>query len=445
MAQFKREGVVALVNEMRRTGNYEGLPKATLENVVDVQTEIAKNPRMVNDLIETMFNKIVGTYINHPTFSNPLKRFKLETQRFGDTIEEVYVGIAEEKTYDADHKGEGKNLLSTEEAKIKAAYHQVNREAQFKGTVLQKEMVRALTEPGGLERLVSGIINSLTTGNEINEYRYMKSLIDSAYKFGDLYLVEVGDLSDPNNKFAQKARQYALDVPFPNRFNAAGVENAKPIESMTVILSNETRSIFDTQTLAGAFNMDKTDLMGSQINIDRFQDPNLLAVIVENNFFVVQDKMPAQMSSQFFGDSLKTNYWLTVDQIISRSPFATAIAFVKEIPADMKYKLQLSKDAVVLDDIDRKSQDITTKLVGFDALDGLPDLNDYTVKVETGVNSIVEHTVDENGVITLTLKDGIHPGAKETVQVVVTDAEDAEVSFTKNILVQKSSKVFLED
>ena len=443
MAGLTQQGAVDIVNEfIGDNGYYDRLPEATLANVLDVQTEIANNPRMVNEFMETMFNKIVGTYVNMPVFSNPLKRFKRETQVYGDTIEEVFVGLAEELVYDSDPKGTGARLLSTEEMKIQAAYHNVNRESTFKGTVLQKQMVRALTSSDGLSRLVSGIINSLTSSNEVNEYKYMKSLLDSAYRAGDTYLVEVGDITQPDNKFAQKARQYALDIEFPHRFNAAGVENVSSLDGVTIFISNLARSVFDTTTLAGAFNMDKTDLMGAQIGVDKFHDDNVYAVLVDNSFFIVQDKMPAQMSSQRFADSLKTNYFLHVDQIISRSPFATSIAFVKEIPADMKYKLHVSKDSVVLDDFD-DSQEIFTKLIGFDEL---ADIEDYTLEVEAGSPSIVTTTVDENNVLTLKLKANIPAGEKENITLVAKAAgvSGKEVSHKRVIRVQKSAKIRLE-
>lgn len=443
MARLTKEGAVELVNTfIEDNAYYDRLDKATLANVLDVQTDIASNPRMVNEFMETMFNKIIGTYVSMPVFKNPLNRFKRETEVYGDTIEEVFIGLADEVAYDSDPKGTGKRLLSTEEMKIQAEYHKVNRESQFKGTVLQKQMVRALRTPNGLNQIVSGVLNSLTTSNEINEYKYMKNLMDSAYRAGDLYLVEVGNIEAEGNAFGQKAREYALDVEFPHEFNAAGVTNVSSLDSMTVFLSNKTRSVFDTQTLAGAFNMNKADLMGNTINVDRFHDENVLAVMVDNSFFVVQDKMPAQMSSQRFADSLKTNYFLTVDQIISRSPFATAIAFVKEIPAEMKHKLHVSKTSVVLDDHDIKSQDVYTKLVGFDTN---KDIEKYTIEVQSGSTSIVDTVVDENGVITITLKDGVPAGEKETLTIIAkSDPGAEEISHKATIRVQKSSKIRIE-
>lgn len=441
MVKLTKQGEVEALNMFIEDGGHHNrLDEATVDNVMDIKTDIANNPRLVNELMNTMFNKIGSTYFNSLKFENPLKKFKRETQTYGDTIEEVFIGLADEVAYDSDAKGTGKRLLSTEEMKVQAEYHKVNRESTFPATILQKKMVRALRTPGGLQSLVSNELGKLVISNELAEYKYMRALLDGAYQKGDLYLVEAGEITnDIDNTFGQKARMYELEIGFENTYNAAGVPNVSTGD-ISIIMSAETRSKFDTQTLAGAFNMDKADLEGSQIVIDKFADPNVLAVLVDNSFFVVQDKMPAQITSQHLADSLKTNYFLNVDQIISRSPFATAIAFVKEIPADMKHKLNVSKTSVVLDDSeDGKTQEVYTKLVGFDKIG---NIEDYTITVESGFNPISTTTVDVNGTITITLKPDIPAGETETLVIVAkADVGSKEISHKATIRVQKSSKI----
>src|SRR5699024_3836916 len=98
MTRLTQQGAVDLVNDfINENDYYNRLPVATLANVLDVQTEIAKNPTLMNEFMGSMINKVVGLYIQSASFVNPLKRFKMTTGRFGDTIEEVFVGIARER------------------------------------------------------------------------------------------------------------------------------------------------------------------------------------------------------------------------------------------------------------------------------------------------------------------------------------------------------------
>lgn len=438
------EGAIDITNRFvqSKPDYFSGISEVTAGNILAVSTELANNPPLLNEFFGTIVNKISETFFNGSKFENPLARFKRATSNYGDTIEEVFVKMAEEMQYDSDPKGNGKRLLSTEDPKVETAYHKLPRVKTYKATIIQREIAKSMRGPNGVTTIVNMIIDQLSKSNSLAEFKYMKALLDGAYKMGDMYLVEVGDIKVDAKEFAAKAREYHMNLKFENTYNARGVVNPTNGDNVTIFMSNKTRSWFDVDTLASAFNMQMADFTAASLPIGTFHDDNIVAMMVDNSFFVVQDREPLQVTSMFFPDSLKYNYFLHVNQIISRSPFATAIAFVKKVPADMKYRLILSTNALVLDDNDRKVREITTTL---DGVDGLDPLIKYDLTIETLGNSIVTHSVVD-GVITFTLKEDIPAGAVETVRIVATpEGEADEISFERTLAIQKSTLYSLED
>lgn len=362
---------------------YHAIPEPTLDNVLDVNTTIANNQSIFNDFLG-FFNKVAEQYFTSPSFENPLSYNKRDTLNYGNTIEEVFVGLVESHLFKGPESDSIKDLFTSAPANTSVAYHKRNRAEKYKVTIQESEIKRAMISPDGLSQISERIINSMSTSNEIDEYRLMKALIEGAYMNGQMYVIEVGDIENDSaarGRFLQKAREMAGLVRFPNRYNALAVENTSSLDRMTHYVPVKTASIVDTYELSRAFNMDRTDLMGRQIQVDRFADDNLVGAFVDDSFFVVQDTL-RQMTNQPDASELKQNFWLHIHQIISRSPFATAIAFVKEIPTDLVGRIVIDKSLGVIGHYDEKVSDGSiTVNVGFESFVDI-ETPDYTVEAE---------------------------------------------------------------
>lgn len=421
----------AAIYEAFRLGNpnYAArLPKVTISNVLAVGGMIADNTPMFNDFIQVL-DKVANTYINSPKFENPLAENKREVSQYGGLLEDIFVGLVPERVFRSIESG--KDLFGAERPNVKAAYYSVNRRVRYKVTISDVDIKKAMRTEGGLSNIVNMLIESMSTSNEIDEYGYMKALIDGAYAKGEMYYVEVGDITTPEGqkKFVEKAREYSALIRFLNDWNAAGVMNTSKISSMALYKSALTSSKIDVNVLSAAFNLDKADFNGQQVQLDRFSDPNMYAAFLDKSFFVVADYL-REMRSQPDAVALKTNHFLHVHQYIARSPFATAIAFVKEIPAGTPARLILDPPVGILGSTalgeEGKALKIFPRLSGFDG--STVDLSVFTITAVPDYEKVTATVDAETNAVTLSVSDDAAPG--KVVSVLFTATYDTDKTVT---------------
>ena len=428
------EGTVRVLQAFRESNPnyYAFLPEVTIDNVLEVGGRIANNRAMFTDFMHVI-EKVATTYIQSPKFENPLSKHKRSVSEYGSLIEEIFIGLVEAKVFRGEDSA--KDLFKKERPNIDSAYYRINREESYKVTVDEVEIKRGLREEGGLGRIVDQIIGSMSYSNENDEYKDMKALIEGAYKKGELYLVEVGDIVNDTNartKFVKKARQYSVLARYENQFNAKGVRNTARREEMRLYTTAEATAEVDVDVLAKAFNINNTNFIGETVELDRFADDNLLAVYLDNSFFVVADNL-REVTSQFDASALTTNWWLHIIQTIARSPFSTAIAFVKEIPEDMQARLVIDPTVAIIGPKTEFNTNpqlrVGTALQGFDG--SSDDLSEFTVTA-TADTAGVDIEVDVNTVI-ITPNSNAEPGENFTVTFKATYGADEEGNGGKTV------------
>ena len=82
----------------------------------------------------------------------------------------------------------------------------------------------------------------------------------------------------------------------------------------------------DVNVLATAFNMDKAQFMGQRILIDKFDNDDIVAAIVDRDWFMDWD-VNIGFTENYNGQGLYWNYFYHVWKIFSVSPFANAVLF----------------------------------------------------------------------------------------------------------------------
>lgn len=444
VTNLTNEGAAGILNEFRATNpSYmDVIPTATADNVLNVTQAIAKYDAVLNDFTETMINKIVNSYANSPKFTNPLGRFKRESQEFGDTIEEIFVGLTRAKAYNPNKSAE--RLFKKEEPNISVAYHSLNRQDQYSVTISEEEMKKAMLNEGGLNNVVNYILESMNTQNEADEYVLMKSLLETGYRDGAGYFVEVGANFEENpKKFIEKARAYSGKVPFPtsNNYNQAGVKNSTSTDNLNLFLSADTNAKVDVNVLASAFNMNETEFLGRKQVLDQIADDNVLGMMVDDSFFVVADKV---RRANYMPDpsALSTNHFLHVHQYISRSPFATFIIFVKEMPEWAKARVVTSAQATVVGNDGIEEDTIHVGLEGYDTLTP-QNLDDVTITAKVDGDAINVEVDDENNAIKVSVNETGNPSPQRQNTITVTltlpaaEGEEPE-TYEKEIIAQVS-------
>lgn len=324
------------------------VPLPNAENVQQVGAGLTRLDVVQNEFIATLVDRIGKVVIKYKSFNNPLSMFKRGDFPLGRTIEEIWVDIAEEHTFDPD--ASVTNVFRQEKPDVLARFHEINREGYYKQTIQEAWLEKAFTSWDKFSEFVAGVMNAIYAADEIGEFEYMKLLITNYYNKELFKEIVVGEINSTNVKpFVQTVKGTSNMIEFPSReYNAAGVMQSTQKGSQYVIIDALTDAAMDTEVLASAFNMDKVTFLGHKIVIDKFHDPNIVAVMVDAEWFMVYDKL-YKMTSLYNPEGLYWNYWLHHHQLLSTSQFSNAIAFVREgsVPVESVEFASTTSDLIV--------------------------------------------------------------------------------------------------
>lgn len=316
----------------------ERIPEATRNNIESIQEAMTdpSNAVVTNEFIGTLLNMIIKQVIHSKLFSDPLKALKKGKKPLGDTVEEIYANFLKAKQYDAS----GSALLTRELPDVKAVYHRMNRQDKYKVTVSPEALFKAFASYDKLEGFIASIINSLYNSSELDEFILMKQLIGQALDNNAMKVVGIADpcLSEANAKaFIKAVKTVSGDMTFPNSNNNAWLTaqstDTNPLitfsrkDEQVLILSNPTDVAVNVDVLATVFNMSVAEFNETRkIVVDAFPDPDIRAVLVDEQFFQVFDDL--LMFKDFEnGEGLYKNYYLHVWQTLAYSPLVNAVCF----------------------------------------------------------------------------------------------------------------------
>ncbi len=241
-------------------------------------TPILEYADVRDEFLNNLIKRIVYTSFEIKYFRNPLQVLEGDSLPLGYAGQEIYVNPAKGRKYNAEDFA---GLLAKYEADVKVQYMQINMDTQYPVTVLRQSLKQAFTSWGDLESFIDQLSNSLYNGAYIDEYRFTKNIIASAYKENKAIIETI---SAPTTEalakdFITKARTLFLNFQSPsseyNSWHKLG-GNGKPIvtwtnpENIVFIVRNDIRAYLDVNVLASAFNIDKTELLGNIITVDNF-------------------------------------------------------------------------------------------------------------------------------------------------------------------------------
>lgn len=314
----------------------ERVPTATADNITEVGSAIMNYQATENEFLSALVNKIAMTIVRNKTFKNPLSVLKKGGVPLGRNIEEIFTNPAKGTTFDAT----GTKLLERAIPDTKAIYHEMNRQGMYKATVSKAQLIQAFTSYSKLEQLLNSIVNSIYSGDNLDEFMLMKELFASAIAGGKLKTVEVDpiDGTDTARAFVKSIKTVGQAMAFPSsNFNtyydinketdAKPVITWTPLENQVLILRNDVSVDVDVELLAQAFNVSYTDLNQRTLIVDGFgSDVDCGAVLCDESFVQVYDNLN-QMESFHNGEGLYDNFIYHHWQTYSLSLFANAMAF----------------------------------------------------------------------------------------------------------------------
>lgn len=336
---------VDILNNIRLNASEEymqRIPPATQSNIYEIGQAFAAYTPLYNEFCNMLLNKIGKTIIIQKMFKNPLARFK-GGQVDPHDIEEIFIEMARaEGAYDPN----GENPLGRRSGPdVAVVYHRQNRQDYYAISVGDIDFLRVFRNESTLDTFIKGRINAVYAADEYDEYQAMKHVIatfptieETEGQVLGYFDYEVRDMAECENKetfakeFVKALRKAVMDVKFPSReYNAAHVMTSSKPSDLVLLVHKDVVTEVDVELLAKAFHQSDTDMkvVPTIIPMDDFGVmEHTFGVLVDADWFRIYDTL-LTMRKQENAQGLFTNYFFHHHQILSASPFRTAVRFVK--------------------------------------------------------------------------------------------------------------------
>lgn len=346
--RFANFNNIDMLNALRKrmSNDYQArIPVITKANFDKVLRELDNYIPGQNAILSAIINKVGLTKFQADSWENTLAEFKKGELAFGESVEDVQMGLIEATAYDTDRETGERVVFSREDIELDSSYYQINRAERYKVTLDNKggEIRKAFHNESGLNSFIDGVMAALQTSAEFDEFIEMIKLLSHYEEMGGFFKVQVPDIktaADPKAAaltLLEAIREYSAEFAYPNRrFNAASLPTFAKPEDLIILATPAVVARLDVQGLAPIFHLDKADVPARIITIpaDKWEIPGAQAILTTVNFFQVYDVLNT-MTEIENPAMLYSNHWLHVHQIIAYSRFVPAILFTTEEGTDV--------------------------------------------------------------------------------------------------------------
>lgn len=374
---------IDILNVIRQNASYEyqqSVPEVKVATDIPRVGEVLYGtPAFANQFINALVNRIAIVRMQSATFNNPYSDLKKGYLEYGETVEDIFVSIANAVEFSAEKAAKREYQRTIPD--VRSAFHTMNWRVMYPVTIQDEDLKQAFLSMDGVQNLIGKIVDSVYTAAEYDEFLLFKYLLIKAISHGRMTPATIGDGTNLNDAATQFRGNSNL-LPFiSTNFNEANVKTNTPKDRQAIFMDALFNAKFDVNVLASAFNMDKADFMGRLYLIDNWASfdnerfeviransdgieavteeelavmDRVKAVLIDTNWFQVYDNNN-KFTEKYVSSGLYWNYFYHTWKTISSSPFANAVVFVEGdlgtlLPAEINVKID-SKD---------KSEDATT-------------------------------------------------------------------------------------
>lgn len=329
---------VALLDAVRRdasTDYQRRIPLATQSGVQSVLGGLTTYRPAWNEFLDALINRIGSVVARNISWQNPLAEFKRGMLEYGDTIEEIQVGLLTAHTYDPDREYMEKDIFGQEVPDVESNFHKVNRQNFYKISVNEDLLKRAFLDGNGLSTFVGQLLEAPSTSDQWDEFLLTTRLFAEYEAQGGFYHVNVPDVRDiasgaDDAKVAlRKMRAMADTLKFVStKYNTAHMPTFARPDELVLFVTPEFNAAIDVEALAAAFNVDRTKMPSRVVVVpqEHFNIEGCQAVMTVTDFFVIADQL-LENTSQPNPVGLHQNYFLHHWQVVSASRFVPAVMF----------------------------------------------------------------------------------------------------------------------
>lgn len=343
MALPKGAKVFNVVRENMNEVYMNTLPSATEDNIQTISNILfndAYQP-VLNDFVTNLINRIGLTIVRNKTYNNPLSILRKGSMPLGTDIQDIYENPAEAEQYELSNTEMAK-LLTITDPDTHVAYYRRNRRDLYTKTISRENLQGAFVSWEKFEDYISAITTSLYSGNYIDEFKLTKALVDGAYDNNKVIVETVNAVTDEASAkaFIKKARALFNKMKFPStEYNAySKFSGAKgkittwtDEDRVVMIVTSDLMAEVDVDVLARAFNIENSKFLGRVIEIDKFENPEIQAVICDEAWFQIYENI-MRFDEFYNGRVMAWNEYLHVWQTYAICPFANAVVLATAQP-----------------------------------------------------------------------------------------------------------------
>ena len=341
--------VNALRNEMSPDFQRR-VPSVTQATVRETLENMMNYPGLRNQWFPALLERIGGEYIHSLSWRNTLTEFKKAPMRFGRTMEEIAVGLTKAYVYDPNQEYLAKDNFGTFKVPVQSRFHTVNREVRYPVTITEDMWRSAFTSETGIGQLISQVLESPVTSDNLDEYVSMVQLFAEYARLGGYFRVNVPDVQAASSTEADaktllrriRAMITTLPIKPSTRYNAAKMPAVVSRDDLILFMSPETHAAIDVEALAVLFNEQYAQTNARIIDIapEDFGMNGVQAILTTRDFFFCFDYLyevttvPNRAASPNQYNSI-LHHW----EALSVSPFVPAILFWTGEGSDMSVTL----------------------------------------------------------------------------------------------------------
>lgn len=358
---------VDIYNAARANGS-DGYRAATQDATVQMDFRrtmepIVKYGPYMNEFLTFVVNKIAVQRVESKIYENRFALLKKDGYPLGTDMEMNYVNPAMGRDYSM---AVGDTLLNRTKADVKTCYFRVNRRRQFPITIPREIMEGAFTQWEQLDAMANGIVQSMFSGNAIEEENKVIQLISDSVSKNVVKSVQIpwdltNDPAESCLRLGKLIQKTAMNMKhFGSDYNnwqayAASQGIADPTPAITwiddndyfIFIRTDALSEMNYEVLASAFNLNKVELQGRIIEVPSFdyynigasgaidfnsktEDPSkIIAVIADRKTFSYSDQF--HRTTDFYnGAGLYQNQYLTVSQTWGVLPWGNCLAICEQ-------------------------------------------------------------------------------------------------------------------
>lgn len=264
--------------------------------------------------------KFAKQIIENVTSVNPLDDvFNKGKVEYGKNIEEAVLELLDKGTYDEN----AVDLFRASDPTFIVRYYKDWSSGQFSTTVrlneIRKILARGLGERNTAETVAEKIVNNLTESDSFDRYKNEKGVLTALQNA--IYQAGYAENASTTNELLKKMRNIVDEFQFINsKYVLAGIENRTALDDIYIIMPFNIKNAIDIDSMAYMFNMEKADLLAKI----RVTDETDGSVYIVDRRAVFQYNRLLELTDQWNGKALLTNYWYTVDDLYGYSPLFKA-------------------------------------------------------------------------------------------------------------------------